>query len=220
MAIDTICPGCGRKLRVGDEFIGKQARCPVCSEIYSVSGVSESSGHTPDEKTWRLKTPEGQIYGPVLKEELDKWVTDGRVTAECQLSPDESNWNRAEHVYPVLRAAKPATHIPFESPASRRPSGGYSPTTTAPTHYRYAAAHRGGLILCLAVLSWVVCPVFGLFAWIMGNTDLGEMRQGRMDPSGMGLTQAGQVIGMIHVIIVGLGLLVFVFIAMFAIVAN
>jgi hypothetical protein len=228
MAIDTICPGCGRKLRVGDEFAGKQARCPVCNEIYSVSGVSETIGNKTNEKTWRLKTPEGQIYGPVLKEELDNWVTDGRVTAECQLAPDESNWDSAENVYPVLRVAKTAIHVPFgtrgtESPTtSSRPATGYSAATATagPTRYRYAAAHRGGLILALAVLSWAVCPVFGLFAWIMGSGDLREMRQGRMDPSGLGLTQAGQVVSMIHVILVAIGLAVVVLFALFAVVAN
>ncbi len=229
MPIETICPGCGRKLRVGDEFAGKQARCPVCNEIYSVAGVAESVGKTQNEKTWRLKTPEGQVYGPVLKEELDKWVTDGRVTAECQLAPDEANRDRADVVYPVLKEVQTATRIPFgtgaiESPVtSPQTADGYSPvnTTTGPTRYRYAAAHRGGLILALAVISWVVgCPIFGLFAWIMGSGDLREMRLGRMDPSGMGLTQAGQIIGMIHAILVIIGLVIVVFVMLVAVVSN
>ncbi|MDP6468394.1 MAG: hypothetical protein QF918_11680 [Pirellulaceae bacterium] len=230
MPIETICPGCGRKLRVGDEFAGKQARCPVCNEIYSVSGVSESIGDTRNEKTWRLKTPEGQIYGPVLKEELDKWVTDGRVTAECQLAPDEANWDYAGEFYPVLNEVQTATRIPFGTGATESPvtspqtAGGYSPvnTTAGPTRYRYTAAHRGGLILALAVISWVIgiCPIFGLFAWIMGSGDLREMRLGRMDPSGMGLTQAGQIIGMIHSILFIIGLLIFVFVMLAATVAN
>ncbi len=238
MAIETICPGCGRKLRVGDEFAGKQARCPVCNEIYSISGVSESIGEQPSNKTWRLKTPEGQIYGPILKEELDKWVTDGRVTADCQLAPNEAHWNQADEFYPVLKQPQNATHVPFgtranetrpnetranESPVnSTRSPAGYSPltaTNTAP-RYRYTAAHRGGLILALAVLSWTVCPVFGLFSWIMGSSDLNEMRQGRMDPSGMGLTQAGQVIGMIHIILTAILVLICVLFMLFAVVAN
>ncbi len=36
MAIDSTCTGCGKTLRVPDEFAGKQARCPVCQSVYSV----------------------------------------------------------------------------------------------------------------------------------------------------------------------------------------
>jgi hypothetical protein len=38
----------------------------------------------------------------------------------------------------------------------------------------------------------------------MGNSDLAEIRAGRMDPEGEGLTQAGRIIG-----IIGTGLMVF-----------
>ena len=67
-------------------------------------------------------------------------------------------------------------------------------------------AHRGGLILTLAILGWAICPVFGPFAWAMGNSDLHAMRMGRMDPSGQQLTQAGMTLGIIQTIIVGLGI--------------
>ena len=41
MPIDTLCPGCQKKLRIGDEFAGKQARCPVCDTVYDVPAVAE-----------------------------------------------------------------------------------------------------------------------------------------------------------------------------------
>jgi len=235
MPIETICPGCSRKLRVGDEFAGKQARCPVCNEIYVVSGDRAATGRgLPDQNTWRLKTPEGQIYGPVAKDELDQWVSDGRVTADCFIAPDESRWERADDFYPVLKevATTPGS-ANFGTPNTRSPNAGPSnagqigatpqgsgpfasaPSATGRAHYRYTAAHRGGLILALAVISWVVgCPIFGLFAWIMGSGDLREMRLGRMDPSGMGMTQAGQIIGMIHSILVIIGFVIFIFVMM------
>ena len=46
------------------------------------------------------------------------------------------------------------------------------------------------------------------------------LRLGRMDPSGMGLTQAGQVVGMIHVILIAIGLAIALLFVLFAIVAN
>jgi hypothetical protein len=35
----------------------------------------------------------------------------------------------------------------------------------------------------------------------MGTTDLREMSEGRMDPSGRGLTEAGRILGMINVLL-------------------
>ena len=59
--------------------------------------------------------------------------------------------------------------------------------------------HRGGLILALGILGWcLVCPVFSVAAWVMGSSDLREMRCGRMDPGGSGVTQAGRVLGMVY----------------------
>jgi hypothetical protein len=57
--------------------------------------------------------------------------------------------------------------------------------------------HRGALILVFGILGFVVCPFFGIAAWSMGTTDLEEMAQGRMDPSGRDLTKAGRLCGMI-----------------------
>ncbi|MBI1903904.1 MAG: hypothetical protein HYS13_22615 [Planctomycetia bacterium] len=44
--------------------------------------------------------------------------------------------------------------------------------------------HRGTMILVLGILSLVLCPILGPFAWVMGNTDMQEMAAGRMDRSG------------------------------------
>ena len=59
--------------------------------------------------------------------------------------------------------------------------------------------HRGTIVLVLGILGLVVCPICGIIAWVMGNTDLREMEAGRMDPSGQGLTKAGKICGMIGV---------------------
>jgi hypothetical protein len=66
---------------------------------------------------------------------------------------------------------------------------------------RYLQPHRGTLILVLGILSLVTCQLLGPFAWVMGNNDLTEMRAGRMDPEGEGLTNAGRVCGIISTIL-------------------
>jgi hypothetical protein len=61
--------------------------------------------------------------------------------------------------------------------------------------------HHGVLILVFGILSWLVCFIFGIVAWIMANSDLRAMQEGRMDPTGEGLTKAGKIVGMISVIL-------------------
>ena len=61
--------------------------------------------------------------------------------------------------------------------------------------------HRGVVVLVLGILGLVVCFICGIIAWVMGNNDLREMEAGQMDPSGMGLTKAGKICGMIGVIL-------------------
>ncbi len=80
------------------------------------------------------------------------------------------------------------------------------PTEHDPGHFM--APHRGVLILVFGILSWVVCVIFGIVAWIMGNSDLRAMQEGRMDPTGEGLTKAGKIVGMISVILSVVGLLI------------
>jgi hypothetical protein len=74
---------------------------------------------------------------------------------------------------------------------------------------RDLAPHRGSLILTLGILSLVLCNILGPFAWVMGNQDLAEIRAGRMDPEGEGMTQGGRICGMIASIflIIGFALL-------------
>jgi len=58
-------------------------------------------------------------------------------------------------------------------------------------------SHRAVLILVFGILGFVICPFFGVAAWVMGNNDLQEMAIGRMDPSGRDMTNAGRICGMV-----------------------
>jgi hypothetical protein len=142
-----------------------------------------------------MRTPEGQTFGPASRADLDRWVSEGRVTADCELKADDGPWYTADSVYGVLRTP-PASQAPAQVASSipqsfpRSASGGRPPS--------YAAPHRGGLVLALALLGCVTCcPILSIMAWVMGNGDLREMREGRLDPEGFGLTQAGYMLGLI-----------------------
>jgi hypothetical protein len=69
--------------------------------------------------------------------------------------------------------------------------------------------HRGSTVLTLGILSLVLgCLgiIFGPIAWAMGNTDMAEIRSGRMDPDGEGLTNAGRICGIIGTVLGIIGL--------------
>jgi len=68
--------------------------------------------------------------------------------------------------------------------------------------------HRGGIILALAILGWFSIPLLCIPAWMMGAADLKQMRAGRMDRSGEGMTQFAMIVGAIGTIIMGVAVLV------------
>jgi phage FluMu protein Com len=219
MPIETICQKCARKLRVADEFAGRKARCPHCKNVYTVplTPVAPSDDVTspfetdavsplgtdaalgqPDSTTdqWRLRTEDGNVYGPVGKNEVDAWLSEGRITAGCQLQQDGSmEWTPASTVYPVL--SKPTQANPFADQTSANANPYTAPTTSTSTRRRHQQPHRGGVILAIGVIGLCCCGLISPVAWVMGSTDLTQIRSGRMDPAGSGMTKAGMVLGII-----------------------
>jgi uncharacterized BrkB/YihY/UPF0761 family membrane protein len=64
--------------------------------------------------------------------------------------------------------------------------------------------HRGTLILVFGILGLVVCGIFGIFAWVMGNADLAAMERGEMDRTGKDTTNIGKILGIISVVLMAL----------------
>ncbi len=61
-------------------------------------------------------------------------------------------------------------------------------------------------MLTLAILGWVFSCLFfsmilSIVAVILATEDIRKMRSGLMDPSGMGMTQASQIIAGIHIVL-------------------
>ena len=196
MAIDSTCQSCGKHLRVADEHAGQQAQCPSCHALYTVPPRSvgmaltlAAPGEYPD--SWQMKTPEGLVYGPVTKLDLDHWCRQGRITPRCQLLQERrDNWMWAAEVYPELHPAEVMTPI---GPAA--PVTAYAPMPIVPGSIFYPKAHRGMLILVLALLGYVsFCFVVSIVALILGWQDLSEMKAGKMDPEGRMLTLIGVIL--------------------------
>ena len=75
------------------------------------------------------------------------------------------------------------------------------PPPAPPGPVQHLQPHRGGMILVFGILGLVICVIFGIVAWVMGNGDLRAMAEGRMDPTGEGLTKAGKICGIISVVL-------------------
>jgi hypothetical protein len=79
---------------------------------------------------------------------------------------------------------------PARQPTPRQPAAQRSPGIAL-------LPHRGTTILVLGILGLCCSGVLGLVALVMANRDLVDMDAGRMDPSGLGLTRAGRILGLI-----------------------
>ncbi|MBC8355525.1 MAG: hypothetical protein H8E66_26400 [Planctomycetes bacterium] len=214
MAIETICKGCARKLRVGDEFAGRKGRCPHCKTIYDVPEADRTASHEQSSTTndaWLLRTKDGGVYGPAPKSELDGWVKEGRLDSASQLRKDgEETWRPATDLYPSLIPAAGMNANPFvtDSSGTTSATNPYSPpAAVSPTGRIVRPAgsayrpHRGGLILTFGLLGFICCQIFSIVAWVMGHADMKEINAGRMDPAGRGLTQAGMIIGIVGTVL-------------------
>jgi hypothetical protein len=128
------------------------------------------------------------------------------------LRESDGTWRGADEVYAVLRPAPVGiTAAPLWYDASTESPADPGHDSMVPRGL-VQNSDRGGIILAMGILSWAIgCPIFGVFAWVMGTSDLEEMRTGAMDARGEGLTRAGRIIGMLHVLLVLAFLVVTVF---------
>jgi hypothetical protein len=203
-------------LRVAEENAGKQLRCPACQQISTAPLADAAAARPAEAAAWHMRTPDGQIFGPVTWSQVNQWVNEGRITADCRLASSVSGpWRSAAESFPALRPvavgpdtqAAPVVHSwlstdsATDEPWNSSPVVPVSPppgTAATSVERQYVRPHRGGLILVLGILGIAInCPIFCFMAWVMGSGDLAEMRAGRMDKSGEGITQVGQVLGMI-----------------------
>lgn len=157
-----------------------------------------------DTRRWWLKTPQGVVYGPVWKQQLDAWCEEGRIADDCQVKHEEElAWRDAHLEYPMLREdAPPPTFTSIAAPLETAAPAPRAPSGTVNLHPKIVLPHRGIIIAALGVAGWItlICPIFGVIAWNMGNRDLELMAAGQMDASGMRMTQLGRMLGLIHVL--------------------
>ena len=177
MAADLVnCPECHRQLRVPEELVGQQVKCPTCGHVFIAN--PEVSAPPP------LRT-ESDAPAHHPKEEDDDQPSRRRSQF------DDEDYDDEDYDRPSRRRSRydDQDDDDYDRPRRRRD----------------LKPHRGGGVLTLGILSLVICNFLGPIAWIMGSNDLTEIRAGRMDPEGEGMTNAGRICGIIGTVLLLLG---------------
>jgi hypothetical protein len=181
------CPSCSRKLRVPENLLGKKVKCPSCAGTFVSQPESEDlpAAPLPDEQT-----PRGSKRRPAGPADEEKYEMEPVPARRRSSPPGDDDYEEEE---------RPEEEEYEERPRPRRRRRRLD-----------MRPHRGTMILVLGILSFFCFGIIlGPIAWVMGSNDLKEMRAGRMDPEGEGLTNAGRICGMIAAILNFAGCLIY-----------
>jgi predicted Zn finger-like uncharacterized protein len=184
------CPSCTRKLRVTEELIGREVKCPTCGSTFQATAGNVT----------RQPTPRG-----LVSEEAASPPPAG-LGASVKDAPGVASDYSAQEGTEESRELQPLREEEPEDLNEER-------SREEPRHFRGrrdAEPHRGALILILGILSIVLLLIglpLGIAALIMGRRDLQKIRARAMDPEGEGTTQAGWICGIIGTILQSLACL-------------
>jgi len=203
------CPGCGTRYSIQGEFAGRTIKCKTCNALFQVRAVENPVAPTTGQTT--PPSPASPHVPPVPAADSLASATGG--AASSQAVSQGGQPAAATKACPfcggtILAAAKKCKHcgewLDRSMPAPRTMVPG-----PAGLDGSRLKPHRGGQILGMAIFG-LFCfgIILGPAAFAMAIWDLREMSQGRMDPSGKGLTIAGQIVGLIVAILSVIGMFV------------
>jgi hypothetical protein len=178
LSIIVNCPDCGAPVSVPDSLLGRQVKCQRCEAIFIVERQAKEAPRAPAPAP---PAPPKRLpdFSPA---ELEPRLPRGYA--------DHDEETRGRTAPPLRR--RPRRDEPYEEFEDEPPVS---------FDYLHPAPHRGSTVLTLGVFSILSCclpPVgigLGLGAIRLAMFDLTEIDSGRMDPSGRGQTQTGQVCG-------------------------
>ncbi len=175
MGIEFHCPQCGTFLTAPSDRAGQIAVCPSCGADVQVPDPSDE---------WDALPAHVSIES----------AADFEATQSRDFGRSQAEWLPCPAC--GARAHPEATVCSFCGTALIRPE-------SRPVR-RPLRPHRGEAILALGVLSWFFCCFpLGIVAWVMGDEDLRQIREGRMDAAGSGLVRFGKLLGAANVLVSG-----------------
>lgn len=158
----------------------------------AASSTPESTTPSSNDQYW-MKAADDQVYGPVDRAGLDRWFAEGRVADNYTIRQGESGTFLASSNFRPIPAGASNSN-PFASAAA-------AATTHSQASVSYPKSDQSGLILAMGIMSFIVCGICGIIAWVMGSGALKDIQAGRMDPTNKGLVQVGYYLGMASVLL-------------------
>lgn len=161
---------------------------------FGAPASTPNSASTSADEFW-MRSTEGAEYGPVDRATLDRWFSEGRVGPGYMIRQSVTGiWQGAEQFKPNVQAVA--------SPFTSNSANPFAATTSSAVQsfQAYPKPDQSGLVLAFGILSWFVCPIFGVVAWVMGSAGLRDIRLGLCNPANKGLMQAGYYLGIVNVI--------------------
>jgi hypothetical protein len=177
------CEHCKAPLKLPEQYVGKEVRCPSCQKEF----VARQELESPPPR------PERPAREEVRRDDDSPRRRDDERPSRRPRDDDDRGRPEYEDERPSRRRRDYDDDVP--RPRRRYDAG------------RYIQPHRGGSILAMGIISMVTfCfPILSVSlaigAIVMANTDNAKMRSGEMDPSGQGQTTAGMVCGIIGLVI-------------------
>lgn len=194
---------------------------PVLPQAISEGDVGYNPANDPTDQLqipnggamWSMKTPDGQIYGPVIQEELDSWAEQGRVSSACLVQMDgQSHWQSALVLYPHLSTAQPTVGSEYSVRQHYERTGRYpergvgiggsrtvnqQPVTNTPR------PSNGGTVLALAIVSlfFVFFPIFGIAAFWIGRAEIKAIERGEATSDGRAMLDIGYAVSILSLAI-------------------
>jgi predicted Zn finger-like uncharacterized protein len=197
------CPACAGQLRLPDELLGQQVRCPACSNVFTAGqpcnpSTGNGSNHEPEPAAVK---PRGLVGAVELNLSLDDEAPRSSLPAP---SPE-----------PPLPQPPPRRWDDEDDEREREPSrprdgDRYSDRfRLREPERRDREPNRGVLILVLGIISlatmvfslYPLGAILGLVAWVMGHNDLKKIKANQLDSDASGLTKAGWICGIIGTLI-------------------
>ena len=79
----------------------------------------------------------------------------------------------------------------------------------------YPESSQASTALVVSIVGLVCCQVLGIVAWIMANSELKAIQEGRRNPANEGTATAARIIGIVTTVLLAIGI-VFLIFALFA----
>ncbi len=205
MAIESFCSGCGQRLRVGDEHLGKRARCPACGTEYVVGGGSAASVASTPQPNWPggsplaaqepaalvrgpeespslppsffAKTPNGEVYGPSDAATIERWTREGRLNPLCQVR--EGEFGAWVNLNEWLRSRHIAS-LPTDGSPAINPYADHSTAMGNPYAFQTTSTiqtDRSGIVLTMGIVAWASTCGCIYISWIFSVVGVVMARQ-------------------------------------------